>query len=133
MSEAAVVKRVMMKASQLGHRLFRNNRGQFYTMDKKRIVRAGLEAGGASDLIGPTSITITQDMVGITFGVMTCAEVKDTDWKRPSGEHELEQQNFIDQMEARGCFAFFINNPEDFEKKISESLKKKIDMAKAAV
>lgn len=116
MSEAPVVKRAMMEASKLGLRLLRNNRGQFYTMDKKRIVRAGLEADGASDLIGITTITITPEMVGHKIGVFTAVEVKEPGWKKPSGEHEMEQQNFIDQIRARGGFAFFLNNHENLKK-----------------
>src|SRR4051812_44633381 len=112
MSEAPVLKRVMMEASRLDLRLLRNNRGQFYTMDKKRIVRAGLEAEGASDLVGITTITITPEMVGKQIGVFTAAEVKEPMWTKPSGEHEEKQANFIEQVRSRGGFAFFINNHE---------------------
>lgn len=121
-SEAPVVKRVMMKASKLGLRLLRNNRGMFKTIDGKRIVRAGLEVEGASDLIGIKTVTITQDMVGTKVGVFVAVEVKKPSWKHPSTKTEYQQEQFINQVLIRGGIAFFINNAEDLEKKIEDSL-----------
>ncbi len=121
--EAPLIKKVMLKASQLKLRLFRNNRGLFYTLDKKRKVRAGLEAKGASDLIGIKTITVTQDMVGTEVGIFLAVEVKKPQWKKPSTNTEKEQQNFIDQVVKRGGIGFFINDPEDLENKIKLFLK----------
>ena len=122
-SEAPVVKRVMMKASQLGLRLLRNNRGMFRTMDGKRTVRAGLEADGASDLIGVRTITVTPEMVGKKIGVLMVVEVKKPSWTKPTTETEKEQENFINQMVQRGAIGFFINNAEDLEKKVESFFK----------
>lgn len=122
MIEAPVVERVMMEASKLGLRLLRNNRGMFYTLDKKRMVRAGLEADGASDLIGITTITITPEMVGQKIGVFTAVEVKKPEWKKPSGETEEQQENFINQVRKRGGIAFFINNHEKLKTLLDNSL-----------
>lgn len=132
MSEAPVVKRVMLEASKLGLRLLRNNRGFFFTLDKKRKVRAGLEAVGASDLIGPITITVTQEMVGMELGLFGAVEVKEPEWKETKkfNEHEEDQQNFIDQIIKRGGIGFFINNHEMLEKKIDDCLKKMIDRHK---
>lgn len=127
MSEAPVVKRVMLEASRLKMRLLRNNRGLFYTMDKKRKVRAGLEADGSSDLIGMVTITITQEMVGMQIGVPVVAEVKEPEWKKPSGETEEAQENFIAQVIKRGGIGFFINNHEDLSKKVEDCLKNMLD------
>lgn len=127
MSEAPVVKRVMLQASKLKMRLLRNNRGTFYTLDKKRIVRAGLEADGASDLIGITTIIITPEMVGMEIGVATVAEVKEPDWKKPSGDTEIKQENFIYQVTRRGGIGFFINNHELLENKVKDCLKIMVD------
>lgn len=118
--EAPVVKNTMLKASKLGLRLFRNNRGMFKTLDGKRRVRAGLEAEGASDLIGIKAVTITPEMVGKTFGVFLAVEVKKPSWKRPTTETELRQENFINQVIKRGGIGFFINNADDLEKKIDD-------------
>lgn len=132
MSEAPVVKRVMLKASQLGLRLLRNNRGFFYTLDKKRKVRAGLEATGSSDLIGIKTITVTEDMVGMDLGLFLAVEVKEPEWNEDKtfNEHEEDQQNFIDQMTSRGGIAFFINDHEDLQQKIEDCLKKMVDAHK---
>lgn len=127
MSEAPVVKRVMMQASKLKMRLLRNNRGMFYTMDKKRIVRAGLEADGASDLIGGTPVTITPEMVGMQILIATVAEVKEPTWTKPQNDHERIQENFINQVIKRGGIGFFITNHEDLENKVKDCLKNMID------
>ncbi len=121
-SEAPVVKRVMLKASQLGLRLFRNNRGLFKTLDGKRNVRAGLEVPGASDLIGGKTIIVTPEMVGKKLCVLMVVEVKKPSWQKPTTETEREQENFINQMVDRGAIGFFINNPEDLENKIKKCL-----------
>jgi len=122
-SEAPVLKRVMMRASQLGLRLLRNNRGLFKTLDSNRKVRAGLEAEGASDLIGIKTITITEDMVGMEIGIFLAVEVKKPGWKKPTTPTEKEQQNFIDQIIRRGGIAFFINDHEALEEKIESFFK----------
>ncbi len=116
--EAPVVKRVMIRASKLGLRLLRNNRGLFQTLDGKRKVRAGLEAEGASDLIGIKTITVTEDMIGTELGVFLAVEVKKPKWKKPTTKIEKEQENFIAQIIKRGGIAFFINDAEDLERKI---------------
>lgn len=121
--EAPVVKRVMMKASQLGLRLLRNNRGMFKTIDGKRMVRAGLEAEGASDLVGIHTVKITPEMVGKKVGIFLAVEVKKPSWERPTTETERQQQNFIDQVNKRGGIAFFINNHEKLEEEIKNFFK----------
>lgn len=126
MSEAPVVKNCMLEASRNNLRLFRNNRGQFYTMDKKRIVRAGLEAPGASDLIGVTPVIVTQEMVGMCMGLFTAAEVKEPDWKYTGTEHEEEQDNFHVQIRKLGGIGFFINNHSDLSNKIKNAIHDKI-------
>ena len=109
-----------MACSRGPTRLFRNNRGQFYTLDcvKKltgllfsgqfkaavdyarhslRQVRAGLEAPGSSDCIGWTSVIITPEMVGQRVAVFTALEVKTT-----KGRATADQVNFIDAVLAAG-------------------------------
>lgn len=131
--ETAVSKKVQIVAGKIGSILLRNNRGKFRTLDGKRIVAAGLEAPGSSDLVGVTPVLVTPEMVGCTLGVATFAEVKRRDWTKPSAEHEKDQENFIIQMEKLGAFAFFINDEAVLEKKISESLKKIVDRKSEAV
>ena len=117
--ESVIVKQVMIEASRLGARLFRNNRGMFLTIDGLRKVKAGLEAEGASDCIGFTPVTITADMVGQTIAVFTAAEVKKSTWKRPSTETEMKQQNFINFVNKNGGIGFFINCAENLKKELA--------------
>lgn len=143
--ETAVVKQIMLKASRLGARLLRNNRGQFYTLDGVRalvgavvsgdlgscraaarllrMVRAGLEAEGASDLIGPVPVIITPEMVGLTLAVFTAAEVKKPGWTKPTDDRERQQEQFILTVRRMGGIGFFITNPDDLEEKISGGIK----------
>lgn len=124
MSESPVVKNTQKEACRLKMRLLRNNRGQFYTMDKKRIVRAGLEAPGSSDLIGITTMVITQEMVGAIVGVATVVESKEPNWTYKGTEHEKTQKNFIDQVVKRGGIGFFLNNHENLKKEVDAALKR---------
>lgn len=134
MSEAVIVANTRKKASQLGLRLFRNNRGQFYTMDKKRIVRAGLEANGSSDLIGIMPVVITPEMVGETFGLFLAVECKEPGWKGSAkisndmtllDDHEQEQANFITQIRKLGGIGFFLKDAEDLEIMIEAQISQK--------
>lgn len=148
MSEAPTVKRVMLAASKAGSRLFRNNRGQFYTIDgvqrlvaavknhdipkmiesikRLRMVRAGIEAPGSSDLIGLQPVKITPEMVGLTLGVLLCAECKAEGWKAPKDEHEREQAHFIEKMNEFGAIAFFITDADTLSSKIQENIQEKL-------
>lgn len=119
--EAPVLKNTMLEASRLGHRLFRNNRGTFYTKDG-RITTAGLIADGASDLIGPVQITITPEMVGKTIAVFAAVETKRTGWKGPKTKTENSQANFIDFINRIGGFAFFLDDEKNLKKSIDERI-----------
>jgi len=115
--EAPILQETRLAASRIGCRLFRNNRGFFYTMDGRK-TRAGLEAEGASDLVGFAPVVITPEMVGRTVAVLLCVETKKSDWKKPTREHEKKQENFINFINMNGGIAFFLNNPADLKKKI---------------
>ena len=117
--EAPILQETRLEASRIGCRLFRNNRGFFFTMDGRK-TRAGLEAEGASDLVGFAPITITQEMVGKTVAVLLCVETKKEGWKKPKDEHERKQENFINFINENGGIAFFLNNAADLKKKIDE-------------
>jgi len=117
--EDPILQQTRLEASRIGCRLFRNNRGLFFTMDGRK-TRAGLEAEGASDLVGFAPVVITPDMVGKTVAVLLCVETKKSSWKKPTTEHEREQENFINFINKNGGIAFFLNNPENLKKKIDE-------------
>lgn len=98
--EAVVLKEVMLESSRLGMRLFRNNRGMFYTMDGRKI-RAGLEAPGASDLVGYDN-----------KGRFCAVEVKSE-----RGKASAEQLNFIAQVQKYGGFGCVVKNSSELKEK----------------
>lgn len=152
--ETNIVKRISQQASKIGSRLLRNNRGQFYTMDgvraliaaiasgdlgdarracqRLRLLRAGLEADGASDLIGLTPVTITHEMVGCTFAVFLAVEVKKPGWTKPTDDREKEQEQFINNVNSKGGIGLFLTAPEMLQEKISENIKNIVDRKNAA-
>lgn len=99
-TEAQILKAVMMEASRLGMRVFRNNVGLFETADGRKI-KTGLLKGSA-DLIGWTR-----------YGKFASIEVKS-----PTGRPSKEQINWMNQVKAAGGFACII----DDEKKLHQLL-----------
>lgn len=117
--ETKIAHDIILKAAKQGVVLFKNVRGVFYTKDgvikiiacvKKgdlrgallqvkmlRQVSAGLQAAGASDLIGFVPVLVTPDMVGKKIAVYCALEVK-TD----TGTASPEQKKFIDFVVAHG-------------------------------
>lgn len=121
--EAPILADVRLEASKIGCRLFRNNRGLFYTLNGDK-TRAGLEADGASDLIGFAPVTITPDMVGKTLAVLLVAETKKSTWKKPSTDTERQQEKFINFINKSGGIGFFINDPQALKKSVDEGIKR---------
>ena len=131
MAETELVKRLMIHASSLGHRLFRNNVGLGWagkSIDKCHgrtktvmlfpgdvVVRSArpLHAGlckGSSDLIGWRRLLITQEMVGTEIAQFAAAEVKTT-----RGAHRDEQTAFVKTVTAQGGRAAFVTSISDLE------------------
>lgn len=102
-------------------RLFRNNRGVGWlgkleerigstvVLSNARAVEFGL-TDGASDLIGPTQVVITPEMVGQTVALFTAIEVK-----RPRVAVPEHQRKFIDFVSAFGGLSGVARCPEDAE------------------
>lgn len=120
--ETNEVKEAQKAASKYGHRLFRNNRGLFLSLDGKRKVRAGLEAPGASDLIGYARIIVTPEMVGKQVLIALVAEGKKPGWKGVKTETEREQANFINHFNDRGGIGFFFDDGKNVMKLIQEGI-----------
>lgn len=123
MLEAPILQLSRLAASELGYRVFRNNRGLFLTMDGRK-VRAGLEAEGSSDLIGFVPLEITEEMVGKTVAVFLAVETKKSSWKKPTTKTEKKQQNFIDFVRGFGGIAFFLNDAKKMKKNVDDVLEK---------
>lgn len=109
-AETDVTNRIQLALSPLGCVLIKNVRGLFWTLDKKRKVRAGLLADGASDLIGFKRVKITQEMVGKFLPVLTVIEVKTL---VPKTYPSPEQKDFIAFVKEAGGYAGVARSPED--------------------
>lgn len=130
-SENNIMRGILLRGSRGSARLFRNNRGQFYTMDgvrrlvsliqqgqikealdharrSMRVVRAGLEAPGSSDIIGWKTIVITPEMVGQSVAVFVAIECKTL-----KGRTAPEQRNFIDVVRSAGGLAGIARSEAD--------------------
>ena len=102
---------IMLDMAKLGVTLIKNVRGKFWTLDKLRMVLAGLSAPGSSDLIGWTPVIITPGMVGQKVAVFTAIEVKTA-----IGTPSKEQENFISVVKNSGGYAGIARNSEDAQK-----------------
>ncbi len=132
MSEAELMRRLMVRASQFGARLFRQNTGMAWVGNK--IIRGPatvrLEAGdmairnarpfhsgvaGMSDLGGWVPVTVTPDMVGKTIAVYCQVEVKEN--ARPT----TEQLAWIGAVKQAGGRAGVARSDDDLQRIINGS------------
>lgn len=90
---------LMLEASRLGGRLWRNNSGVAFHKDGS-VVAYGVASPGGSDLMGFTVVEITADMVGRKVAVFTAVESK-TGKQKP----RKDQQDFLDMVERKGGIA----------------------------
>lgn len=124
-SEGAVTKNILLACGKLKMRLFRNNRGLFWTLDKKRKVRAGLDADKSGDLIGWTQVKITPEMVGATIAIFTSVEVKESKWKKPKNDHERGQVGWASKVNQFGGIAFICNDADNLKNILDNHLNMK--------
>ena len=118
MKEIDLVKKIMVKASKLGLRLFRNNTGTGWTGKKMTVSKPTqvlitpqdivlrnfrpLHTGlckGSSDTIGWAPVTITQDMVGKKVAVFIGWE-----FKTSRGRATEIQKHFVNKVNEDGGF-----------------------------
>lgn len=109
MNEQHLLKKFLVEFSRLGGRLFRNNTGKAYAgnaarqpdgaiyIKNPRVFHGGL-CVGSSDLIGWSSIIISQDMVGRRVAVFTAVEVKSSRKMKPTND----QKAFIAAVNEAG-------------------------------
>lgn len=102
--------------------LLRNNVGALKD-EIGRVVRYGLghisskqnKISKSSDLIGLTTIVITQKMVGTTVAVFTAVEVKKEGWVfKENDTRAVAQKAFIDWVKLRGGLSGFASSVEQF-------------------
>lgn len=120
-SESAILKATLLRASQLGLRLFRNQVGAGVAgvilrevepgvfLVRGRRVTMGL-CTGSSDLIGWKPVTVTSDMVGSRVACFVALETKSA-----SGRATPEQINFIDRVLEAGGIAAIVRIPEELD------------------
>ena len=105
MTEAELLKKLMLDGSKLGLRLFRNQVGS-YELKDGRWLTSGL-CVGSSDLIGYLPVVITEAMVGRTVAVFVAVEAKG-----PTGRVRPEQQQFIDVVTKAGALGVITTEPD---------------------
>ena len=96
--EQTIQQHIRLACSIGSCRLFRNNTGTLRDING-RPVSFGL-CKGSADLIGWTTRTITEDMVGQQIAVFTSIEVKSS-----SGRVKPEQQQWLNAVAAAGGIA----------------------------
>jgi len=96
MSEAAVLKRVMLEASKMGLLLWRNNTGALKD-HQGRLVRYGLCVGSS-------------DLIGIYKGRFVAIEVK-----APGKKPTEEQYKFMQAIVNNGGIAFWIDDEKNLK------------------
>jgi hypothetical protein len=124
--ESQVQQLIQLEGPKQGCILFRNNSGALKDATG-RLVRYGLgnetkarsETFKSSDLIGITSVVVTQEMVGKVVAVFTAIEVKHPKWKPSDTTREKGQQNFINWVLSKGGMAGFANSVDKFKEIIA--------------
>lgn len=128
MKEKNIQSLVLMKATELGSRLFRVNVGQAWTGNK--IIKQGRDViikdarpfnvgvpKGFSDCVGLNTIEITPEMVGKKVAVFTAAEIKNE-----TGRLTTEQSNFLAFVREAGGIAGRIRSPEEYASMLNHYL-----------
>lgn len=108
--ETAILNRIRLAAHLYGVVLLKNVRGNFRTMDGKRVVAAGLSAKGSSDLIGWRTVTITPDMVGTQIAQLVAIEVKTA-----TGRCTKEQEDFLNNVRKSGGIGAVMRTEAEWE------------------
>ena len=136
MTESAHMKRVMMIASKLGARFFRNNVGQAFTgqsialdntctvikrgkrvpvskravlINHPRRIQFG-HCKGSSDLIGFIPVKITAEQVGRVLTIYTAVETKSS-----TGKPSAEQTKFLRMIAKNGGVAILSRDDDETE------------------
>ena len=108
MSEQQIQQQIRLACSKGTTRLFRNNTGTLRDQHG-RPVQFGL-CKGSADLIGWTTRTITEEMVGQQVAVFTSIEVKSA-----TGRLRPEQQQWLDAVQKAGGIAAVARSVADCE------------------
>lgn len=108
--ETPILRRIQLRATEIGARLFRNNVGSVTYTDRHgqpRTVKYGLHVG-SSDLIGWTPHVVTAADIGRTLAIFTAVEVKTL-----RGTPTPEQITFIEAVRRAGGIAGVARSPDE--------------------
>ena len=110
MSESDLYGALMIEATRLGHRLFRNNIGvaRYQRGGSKFAVPYGVGGPGGSDLIGWTSVR--------NVAILTAIECKS-----PKKKPTKEQQAFLAAVRNAGGIAGVVESIADYHKLIGHT------------
>ena len=110
LSESSILRVLLLAASDMGVRLFRNNVGRL--QDRYGTwVAYGLHPG-SPDLIGWQTVTITPEMVGQRVALFVGVEVKREDGERVSED----QRRFLAALTQAGAVAGVARSVADLER-----------------
>lgn len=117
-SEASILRVLLVAASDLGARLFRNSRGVERIAQKDckscqrfgRVVSYGLH-NGAPDLVGWLPVTVTPEMVGTKLAVFVGIEAK----RETGGTVSEAQARFLAALQDAGALAGVCRSVVDLE------------------
>jgi len=98
MSEFQTLRDIVLACSNRDTRLWHMQAGKFRALHSDAIIHVGVP--GMSDLFGPRSVTVTQDMVGRRIAVFCAIEVKS-----PTGRTARNQLDLIHVVENLGGYA----------------------------
>lgn len=128
-SEGALLRTLLLCASELGARLFRNQRG-VYTIaqdDCKSCQRFGRKistgmANGAPDLVGWMPVVVTPDMVGRTVALFVGIEAKRPGtelsvhgYRAEPGRLSEDQRRFLTALETAGAVQGVVRSVAELE------------------
>lgn len=104
--ETNIMNKIMLKMSEKGWLVWRNQVGLFKTMDGTRTVPIGVK--GSADIFSVKPTVITQDMVGQTVGIFVAVEVKTA-----TGRQSEPQKNWQKVAESKGMEYILARSEDD--------------------
>lgn len=96
--------------------VWRNNTGVARSLDGKRVIKFGCP--GSPDIMGIQEVTITPEMVGLTFGRAFGVEVK-----TETGEQSEQQKRWEGAWRLRGGLYLLARSPEDVTARLDLTLR----------
>ncbi len=117
MSEIDLMRQIQIRASELGHRLFRNNVGQGWVGSQIRVSRPTMIMVHPGDLVIRKALPLhaglavgSSDLIGLTSSGQFMA----VETKTPKGHITEGQESFIDMVKRLNGIGIIARKIEDF-------------------